>query len=466
MILTSRQAAQATDGKATKPWEVNGVAIDSRTIRPGQLFVAIKGERCDGHDFVAEILQKGAAAAVVSRPEGMPKDAPLLIVKDTLKALWDLGAYQRSKSKAKIIGITGSVGKTSVCQMVKQALSAQAKTCGTTGNFNNHIGLPLTLCNFDPRAEYGVFELGMNHAGELTALAALLKPDVALITGVEAVHLEFFPSEEAIADAKSEIFLGMTAHGIAVLNADNRHFVRLKQNADAAGIENILTFGRMQNAECRLVSTKAHAEKQEVTVECFANTITYALAIPGDHQALNSVAALAGVHALGGDMEKAAGAFKDFKSAKGRGTIYGLTHNGISFTLIDDSYNASPASMRAAFRMLRQQAKGRAIAALGDMRELGKGSPALHAALAEDLREVDLVFTAGILMKHLFSALEPAQRGVHTEEPLALANHIWEMLEPGDTLLVKGSNGSLMWQLAEKLKKEADALSPICAAGE
>ncbi|MCB2081260.1 MAG: UDP-N-acetylmuramoyl-tripeptide--D-alanyl-D-alanine ligase [Rickettsiales bacterium] len=455
LTLTSQQIALATSGEVMGEWNAHGVSIDSRTISEGELFIALKGEHHDGHTHVHEALNRHAAGAIVERrPEGISPEAPLVMVEDSFKALWALARWQRGRTDAKMIGITGSVGKTSVCQMLQHALKTQGKTFGTKGNLNNHFGLPLMLCNLPLEARFGVFELGMNHAGELTELSGLLQPDIAIITGVESVHLEFFASENEIADAKAEIFDGVTEGGTAILNTDSRHFKRLQQHAYHRGLK-VVTFGEEHVADVRLLLYDAAHQRAEVYVKeaSFGHTLNYTLGIAGKHQAINSLAVLAAVHVLGGDMPAAAASLENYGAAKGRGQIFHLQHyNGVRFILLDDSYNASPVSMRAAFDVLRSiPGANRRIAVLGDMLELGAGAPALHAELAESLHGVDQVFTAGLLMQHLFSVLEPHQQGVHKESAMALLKDVEAVLEEGDVVLVKGSNGSRMWELAQAL---------------
>lgn len=444
-----QDAIEATGGKATRPWRAKGADIDSRTVRPGDMFFALKGETADGHNYVKKALANGAAAAIVSHiPDGL-EDAPLLIVPDVEKALWDMAAYTRARTTAKIIAVTGSVGKTGVKEALKLVLSAQGRTYATEGNFNNHLGVPLSLCRFDPAFDFGIFEMGMNHANEIRPLSKLAKPHAAIVTTVEAVHLEFFNSVAEIADAKSEIFNGLSQGGTAIIPADNAHTERLIANARAAGVAHIVLFGASEKADVRLIAREEKNGSQQIKTS-IAN---YTIPAPGAHLAVNSLAVLAGVNALGADVKKAAATYKEYHPAEGRGATHKLKWNGIEFTLIDDSYNASPASMRAAFAVLKSHAgKGRKLAALGEMRELGPSAPALHKELAKDLEGIDLVFTACPLMRHLFDALPKSQQGHHAEKAQDLLPALKNHLKSGDTLLIKGSHGSNMHTLAATLK--------------
>jgi UDP-N-acetylmuramoyl-tripeptide--D-alanyl-D-alanine ligase len=450
-MWTDKTAAQATQGKTQGMWQAMRVEIDSRRIKPGDLFIALKGENFDGHDFVKDAFAKGAAAAVVSRPL---KDSPLLIVPDTLKALEGLGKFARKRTKAKVVGITGSVGKTSAKEMLRLMLSAHGKVFATNGNYNNHIGTPLNLANLPMDCDFAVFEMGMNHAGEIAHLTCMVEPQVAAITNVEVVHLEFFDSIDGIARAKSEIFDGMIAGGTAILNADSPQLAVMKNEAVKRGIKNIVTFGETENADCRLFGYGTTPTGCEVTASIHGKTIHYTLAAIGRHWALTSVMTLAITHALGLDDIKTAKALASFSELEGRGRISQIG----DATLIDDSYNASPSAMKAAFAKANEVwraggKKGRKLAALGDMLELGGESQKLHTALVPELQaqQFDVVFTAGAMMKHLHDALPSAMRAGHAAHAKDLTPLILKELRAGDILLVKGSHGSKMYEVAKTL---------------
>ncbi|QCO14574.1 UDP-N-acetylmuramoylalanyl-D-glutamyl-2,6-diaminopimelate--D-alanyl-D-alanine ligase [Azospirillum brasilense] len=458
VLWTAEDAAAATSGQATRSWAATGVSIDSRKVAPGDLFVAIKGPNFDGHDFVAKALEAGAAAALVSTvPPGVPGDASLLAVEqDTLAALGDLGHVARLRTQARVVGVTGSVGKTSTKEALRHVLSAQGRTFATEGSLNNHWGVPLSLARMPEDSEFGVFELGMNHAGELGPLSRQVMPDVAVITTVEAAHLEFFDSVEAIADAKAEIFEGMNPNGVAVLNRDNPHFARLLAAARTQGLSRIWSFGSHADADARLVDCSLHATCSAVTAVIRGERIQYCLALPGRHWVMNSLAVLLAVKALGADVAAAARALSTIAPVKGRGTRKRVQTARGAFTLIDESYNASPAAMTATFAVLGKidpGAGGRRLAVLGDMRELGDRADALHAALAEPLRSahVDAVYACGPHMRALFDRLPAAMRGAWTETSAELAPLLASAVRGGDVVLIKGSLGSRMATVVDAL---------------
>jgi UDP-N-acetylmuramoyl-tripeptide--D-alanyl-D-alanine ligase len=454
----SENVVKAVSGKPSgaQNWQATGVSIDSRTIQPGDLFIALKGPAHDGHDYVANALKAGAVAAIVSRqPKDAPQNAPLIIVKDTMKALEDLGHAGRARAKAKIIAVTGSVGKTGTKEMLRLMLGAEAYA--NEGSFNNQWGVPLSLARLPAEAKFGVFELGMNHAGELGPLSKQVQPHVALITNVEPVHLEFFPSVEAIADAKAEIFLGMNADGIAVLNRDNPHLKRLDDAACKQNLKRIVSFGRGTLAEARLVECTNTADGSEIKADILGHPIAYRLSAAGEHLALNSLGALLAAAMAGADIDAAAAALTPYHPPKGRGVTQKLFIPGGTITLIDESYNASPPSVRAAISVLGRMTPasgGRLIMALGDMRELGPESPILHATLAHDLIEAKItrVYCCGPMMKHLFEALPPALRGFQAEDSASLAPHLAADLKAGDIVSVKGSNAMHMNRVIEAIK--------------
>ncbi len=448
-------ATDATGGTTSGTWQANRVVIDSRIVKPGDLFVAIKGDTFDGHDFVKGALDKGAVAAIVSRAIADVDDAKLLKVEDCLRALEDLGREGRTRSTAKVVGVTGSVGKTSTKEMLKLALSAHGRTYATSGNYNNHIGTPLNLANLPPDAQFAVFEMGMNHAGEIAHLTRMVRPHIAAITNVEAVHMEFFASTEAIADAKAEIFDSMPAGGVAVLNRDNVHYGYLMRKAGEHGVKIVLTFGVHEKSDFRLIEYKPVEDGCMITASLQGKHILYGLAAIGKHWATTSLLCLAVCHALGLDDMKTASQLAEFGELAGRGQVVALHVAGGKAYLIDDSYNASPAAMFAAFAKTDEVwqslgRKGRKMAALGNMLELGPDGPDLHASLVPDLQAkgFDRVFTAGELMKHVHDGIPASLRAGQVAQAAGLLPLIEKELKPGDVLLVKGSHGSKMYELA------------------
>jgi UDP-N-acetylmuramoyl-tripeptide--D-alanyl-D-alanine ligase len=464
LLWTSDEAAAATGGFVSRSWTASGVSIDSRTVQPGDLFVALTGPNFDGHDFVATALAAGAGAAVAHRrPVALAADAPLLIVADTLEALGALGRRARDRSAARFVALTGSVGKTGTKEALRLALSGQGRVSASEGNLNNHWGAPLSLARMPSDADYGVFELGMNHAGEIAPLSRLVRPHVAVITTVEPVHLEFFPSVEAIADAKAEIFEGVEPDGVAVLNRDNRHFDRLAGQARDRGISRILGFGEHAKAEARLVGCRLDADGSEIEADLLGERISYRLTAPGRHLVQNSLAVLAAVKALGADAAKAAPSLLRWEPLKGRGRRLPVALAGGTIEIIDESYNASPAAVRAALEVLGRVQPGRGgrrVAVLGDMRELGDAADRAHADLARDVAaaRVSLVLACGPHMAQLVQALPTDVESRHTIDSAALTPMVLDAIRPGDVILVKGSLGSRMAPIVEALR--ALALKP------
>lgn len=443
-------------GSAAIP--LTGVSIDSRSVAKGDIFAAIKGERTDGHDYVCQALKAGAGLAIVSRPsEAMAAAGPLLVVDDVLAALERVGKAARARSKAKIIAVTGSVGKTSTKEMLRLALSVSGLTHASIASFNNHWGVPLTLARLPTDAAYGVFEIGMNHAGEITPLVKMVKPHVAVITTVVASHLGHFSSVADIADAKAEIFLGVEAGGHAVINRDNEYFDRLAEAAHRAGISDIASFGRHAQSSVRLERAVLHANCSCVTASIFGEAVIYKLGMPGEHMVLNSLAALAAVKLAGADLARAGLALAAAHPTKGRGVQSLLRAPGGRILLIDESYNANPVSVRAALALLKRAEpgkNGRRIAVLGDMLELGEQAAELHAGLASavDEAKVDVLYASGPLMAHLWNKTPPQRRGAYADKSDGLEATLLGGLRAGDVVMVKGSLGSRMGPLVDAIR--------------
>lgn len=468
-IWTAEDAAAATAGSARGGWAgVNGISIDTRSIAPGELFVALAGDNRDGHEFVARALTDGAGAAMVSRiPEGIGERAPLLLVDDTLVALRRLGAAARARSAAKVIAVTGSVGKTSTKEMLRTMLARQGRVHAADKSFNNHWGVPLTLARMPADTKFAVIEMGMNHPGEIAPLSRLARPHVALVTTVEPVHLAAFGSVEEIADAKAEIFVGMAPGGTAILNRDNRHFERLAAKARGA---RILDFGT-GNSDLLLEHAVVSGASTVIRARIEGQRITFKLGAPGVHFALNAVAALGAVAAVGGDLARAGMEMANWSPPEGRGQRWrvDLGPAGLdgAITLIDDSYNANPASMRAALAVLAASpvtngvgrvARGRRIAFLGDMLELGPTETALHAGLADltEIAGIDTVYLAGPRMRALHAALPAEKRGEWFEDSEKLARRARRVIDAGDVCVVKGSLGMAMRRVVESIKALGD----------
>ena len=437
---------------------ITGVSIDSRTLEAGDLFFAIKGDAHDGHDHVARAIEAGAVAAVVSRERAHELAAfgPVFAVEDTLHAMERLGVAARARSKAKIVGVTGSVGKTTAKEMLRAMLTACGLTHASTASYNNHWGVPLTLARMPANARFGVFEMGMNHAGEIAPLTRMARPHAALVTMIAPVHIEHLGSIEAIADAKAEIFLGLEPQGTAVLNRDAPQFERLKKAATSRGAR-VLSFGRGADCDARLLDVEAIDGGSRVKARVLGRELTFELGAPGTHMAENALGALLAADRLGADLEICAAALRGFSPQKGRGERFSIPTPDGPATIIDESYNANPASMRAALALLaaaKPGPKGRRIAVIGDMLELGPKAAAMHADLAADLRanKVDLLFGAGPLTRALFDAAPASMRAAWTERSSELTDKVARTLRGGDIAMVKGSNGSRMGRLVAALR--------------
>jgi UDP-N-acetylmuramoyl-tripeptide--D-alanyl-D-alanine ligase len=453
--------AMAAERQGPLPAQAGGVSIDSRSLTPGDVFFAIQGDARDGHDFVGQALQSGAGLAVVSsaRRGAMPQNAPLLVVPDVLEGLRSLARAARARSDAKFIGVTGSVGKTGTKEALRLALSASGETHASAASYNNHWGVPLSLARCAASARYAVLEMGMNHSGEIEPLSKLGRPHIAIVTTVEPVHLEFFPSVEAIADAKAEIFLGLEPEGAAVINRDNPHFERLNKRAREAGVGRIVSFGEHAKADVRLIKCALQAESSTVQARVFDSDIAYKLGAPGRHVVQNSLAVLAAVSLSGADLVLGALALASLSPPTGRGERAMLQVPGGQALLIDESYNANPASMRAALGLLGQAPvglKGRRIAVLGEMLELGPRSAELHRELVSAVAEnaVDLVFCAGPLYQGFWDALPSSRRGGYAVTSALLEPDILGAVQAGDAVMVKGSLGSKMGPVVKALIRE------------
>ncbi|MDA7965645.1 UDP-N-acetylmuramoyl-tripeptide--D-alanyl-D-alanine ligase [Ruegeria sp.] len=451
-LWTAQEAAEVTGGKATGDWSVNGVSIDTRTLQPGDLFVALKAAR-DGHDFVAQALQKGAGAALVSRvPEGVAQDAPLLIVDDVQAGLEALGKAARARSGAKVVGVTGSVGKTSTKEMLATILETQGKTHASVASYNNHWGVPLTLARMPRDTEFAVIEIGMNHPGEIAPLARQARPHVALVTTVAAVHLEAFESVAGIAHEKAAIFEGLTEGGAAIVNADIDHADILRDcAADAKTVE----FGR-NAADYVLTDVSQSANAVRAQAQVAGRTVAFDVQSAGTHFAMNALGALAACVEMGVDLDQAIAGLAHWSPVTGRGVRESLPlAGGGQIELLDDSYNANPTSMEAALDVLAASHGARRIAFLGDMKELGAQEHAMHAAMADvpAMARVDQVHCIGPLMQALHRTLPDAKRGLWFETSDEMAAHLPEMIRDGDVVLAKGSLSMALARIVDGLRK-------------
>jgi UDP-N-acetylmuramoyl-tripeptide--D-alanyl-D-alanine ligase len=439
-LWTSADIAAATGGRLEgAAFAAMGVCIDSRAAQPGDLFVALAGER-DGHDFIEAALAKGASAALAARP-GL---GPRVLVGDTLKGLEALGVAARDRSQAKRGAVTGSVGKTSLTQAIKLGLSLAGPAHGSVKSYNNHIGVPLTLARMPRATRRAVFEIGMNHAGEIDPLARMVRPHAVAVSTIGPVHVENFPDGEAgVARAKAEIFAGLEPGGVAVLNADNRWFDLMKAEAAAVGAR-IVTFGSATGCDARLTGFEQTAAGSQVAAELHGRALQFPLRQSGAHWGPNSLAVLLMLEALDVDLDTSLKALSAFEPLEGRGAERTIAAAAGPFVLIDESYNANPISMQAALSSLgAHAAKGRRLAVLTDMLELGSEASRYHAQAAELAgAAADLVFCAGPLMKFLWDALPPTRRGGYAQTAADLAPQVVQAVRAGDVVMVKGSNGS------------------------
>ena len=470
-LWTSADAAAATGGRATADWQATGVSIDTRTLRPGDLFVALKDIR-DGHDFVAQALEKGAAAALVSRlPEGVSGDAPLLIVEDVLKALEALGAAARARTQARVVAVTGSVGKTSTKEMLRAVLSGQGRTHAAEASYNNQWGVPLTLARMPRDTDFAVIEIGMNHPGEIAPLARLARPHVAMITTVAAAHLAAFDDLAGIAREKATILEGLEPGGAAVLLGDLEVSPILIEKARGLAAK-IALFGAGKGSDFRLLSADLKGGTTVVRAEAAGRPLLFKIRAAGRHFAMNALGVLAVAEALGLDAAVAACDLGEWHPPAGRGQrerlALDIVDERLFIDLIDDAFNANPTSMTAALEVLAATepaddvgriAHGRRIAVLGDMLELGRDEVALHRALAGDpsLAKVELVHCVGPLMRAAFDALPPHQRGQWHETAEVMAQRIGSLVDAGDVVLVKGSKGSKVSLVVDALRKLGQA---------
>lgn len=460
-LWTASELCDATAGELRgEAFIASAVSIDSRTLPQGALFVALPGEHFDGHEYIAKAAQQGAVGAIVQHEWAAKQSSlplPCVVVEDCYAALDALAKASRRRSKAKVIGVTGSVGKTSAKEMLKLCLSAYGSAYATSGNYNNHIGLPLTMANMPVNTDYAILEMGMNHAGEIDLLSRLAEPDVAVITTVEAVHLEFFDSVADIARAKSEIMNGLVEGGAVILPRDNQYYAELLNAAKQNDVQTVRTFGAHEESNMRLVASACSIEGTEVDYQCDGNARHFQLGTLGAHWPKASLAVLAAVDALGLPLEKAEEALASYAEQPGRGALVHLPWQQGELTLIDDAYNASPVSMKASLETvgkLQLHGSGQRKAILGHMLELGESAPEFHAELATDVVKAGItqLLLVGDLMQHLAEKL-PAEIQVTRVSKAEEGSDWLSSLRPQDILLCKGSHGSGVYKLVETLYK-------------
>ncbi len=467
-LWTLGEIVAATKGASLGAREapVTGFSIDTRSLGKGDGFVAIRGPNRDGHAFVAAALDQGAACAVVDGTFPPGDEERLIRVGETLQALNDLGRAARARAThTKVIAVTGSVGKTGTKEALRLALAPSGSVHASVKSFNNHWGVPLSLANMPKTVTYGVFEIGMNHAGEIDVLTRLVRPQIAVVTTVAPVHLGFFRSVEEIADAKAEIFHGLEPGGVAVINRDSPYYERLKAHALEHGAR-IVGFGEAQGAEVRLLGVELEPDGSKVNADILGEALSYRLGAPGRHLVQNSLAVLAAVKLAGADLKRAAAALEGLQVQAGRGARTLIEGPRGRIAIIDESYNANPASMRAALATLGLTPRNefsRRVAVLGDMLELGPEGAKLHQDLAEfiDGAGVDVVFACGELMGSLYGVLPVSRQGVYAKTAEELQPKLLDAVGPGDAIMVKGSLGSRMGPLVEALKRRFSAQAAL-----
>lgn len=455
VLWNSHTVDEIIEAISSEPWACSGISIDSRTLEKGDLFVALMGKGGDGHAFLQHAASKGAAAALVSKDVEAP--LPLIQVTDTLKTLEKLGVMARERSNAFRIAVTGSVGKTSTKDALKTVFKDQGLTHGSFSSYNNHWGVPLTLARMPQDTQFAIFEVGMNHSGEIRPLTHMIKPQMAIITSIVEAHAEFFESIEDIAHAKAEIFEGMTKGGLVLLNQDNPYFELLSSIAQDHELT-VYGFGQSEKADFRLLSWEGTVHKSKVVADIGGKEFSYELPLPGMHWVLNSLATLGAAYLAGANMEKAITSLANIVVPQGRGE----RHLG-TFTVIDESYNANPTSMRAALALLGQAKKSRKIAVLGDMREMGERARAHHEELLNPLLEnsIDVVFCCGPLMAHLYERLPNEMRGGYAPTSLELIPHVLKRLKPGDIISVKASLGTRIKPIVDALLEQQKKMANI-----
>lgn len=464
-LWSAQEAEKATNGQllGVNNWAATGISIDTRTLSPGDLFIALKDLR-DGHDFIAEAFRKGASAALVSHiPPELNPETPLLMVKDVQKGLEALGHAARARTHAKIIAITGSAGKTSTKEMLREMLGRQGKLHAAEASYNNHWGVPLTLARMPTDTDFAIIEIGMNHPGEIAPLAKMAAPHVAMITNVAAAHLEAFTSLKDIAYEKASIFKGLSPNGWAIINHDLDTFGILQEQARLKGAQ-MLTYGYSDRASFQLIKTTPTQNVSVIQARNEQGDILIRLNTTGRHFAMNALGALAACQVLGADIAIAACDIINWSPPSGRGGYEHIiinTADDTCFTLIDDAFNANPASMAAGLDILIQMTPslaGRRIAILGDMLELGQDTNAYHHAIAQhqDLSKISTIHCIGPKMKHLYDALPIRQKGLWADnisDFLAQPRMLQNIVNPDDIVLVKGSKGSKVAQVVDALRR-------------
>jgi UDP-N-acetylmuramoyl-tripeptide--D-alanyl-D-alanine ligase len=466
-LWTGQALVEATGGRplGEVPHQIGGISIDTRSLKQGDAFFAIKGESLDGHDFATNAVAAGAGVLVVAEgklPALGRLNVAKIVVPDVLKALELTGVAARARSRAKIVAVTGSAGKTSTKEALRHALSAVGKVHASDKSFNNHWGVPLTLARLAEDADYAIFEIGMNHAGEIRPLVRMVKPHVALITLIAAAHLGHFSDLDEIATAKAEIFEGVVKGGSVLLNRDDSRWKLLSKLARAAGVEHVLAFGEHERSDFKLIKCDADADGSSIVVKTDGGNIELRVGAPGRHVVQNALAVIGAAKLVGADLARAAASLSTLTAESGRGRRHELVMPGGTISLIDESYNANPASMKAALELLEATpvgAGGRRVAVLGDMLELGAHAAKLHAGLARLIlgKHIDLVLLAGPEMKALAEKLAGGPKVEYRADVEALKPVLMDSLRAGDTVMIKSSKGVGFSKLVDALTNKFPA---------
>ncbi|MEK1887587.1 MAG: UDP-N-acetylmuramoylalanyl-D-glutamyl-2,6-diaminopimelate--D-alanyl-D-alanine ligase [Phyllobacterium sp.] len=468
LLWTSDAMIEAMNGRPVGklPDGITGISIDTRTLKQGEAFFAIKGDALDGHDFATAAVAAGAALLVVAEaklPALGKLKAPMIVVDDVLAAMTRLGIASRERSHAQIIAVTGSVGKTTTKGALRHALANTGRVHASVASFNNHWGVPLTLARMPADTDYGVFEIGMNHADEIRPLVKMVRPHVALVTLIAPAHLGHFKNLQEIAAAKAEIFEGVVPGGYALLNRDDKHFKLLEKMAADAGVEHIKTFGENARADYRLVKLKLLGECSCMTARLAGEEAVVKVGAPGRHIVQNVLAVLGAAHLTGADMAKVTLALASLRPESGRGARHTLEMAKGTFTLIDESYNANPASMRAAIELLAAATptgRGRRIAVLGDMLELGKQAPKLHAELSSVITDnhINMVFLGGPEMAALKGAMPVEFHAEYRQSVEELQPQLLKTIRAGDVIMIKSSKGTGFSQIVKTLLQKYNSV--------
>ena len=455
-LWTSEEISQALQIDASGVPDIYGVSIDTRTLEPGDLFIALKGEKSNGHAYVQLAFDRGAAAVIISDANFAGK-GPTILMPDTQAAMVQMAKFRRSQVNGKIVALTGSVGKTTTKDWLGQVCSKFGKTSFSVQSYNNYLGVPLSLTRMPRDTQYGIFEIGMNHPGEIEPLSQLVGPHIAVITAIGEAHVGNMISLEGIVEEKASIISGLQLGGILVLNRDSGHFDYLSDIAKTKGVHYVYGFGEDPRADVRLMASEGSGNISQVRAEVMGEDFTYSIPAPGHHSVVNSLAIVTIARILQFDLAKVVEILQDLKPLPGRGAQYRLTIDGKKVILIDDAYNANPTSMRAGLSVLSQQS-GRKIAVLGEMGELGEQGPSFHEALGESVHKagVDLVFASGELMQHLYTKLPEGNLGAYKPTAAELVEPVMAAIQDGDNIFIKGSKASEVSRVVQALISQAD----------